>query len=139
MKEVQISDWMLSQLQQLQGVSPVSASILDRPEGQGDASPKRRYYVYIYSSSGVPFYVGKGSGARAMDHLHRDDFPPMEQVNVQFLGFEEEKDALRKEAELIALYGVQSNGGLLRNKVSTFREEVADADRCVQGNKRNSL
>lgn len=93
----------------------------------------RTYYVYALkdprTSPAAPFYVGKGTGTRAHDHLVRADATLKGQriqeieagghaVLVSRLVDElSEIQALRLEAELIAAFGTVASGGLLTNTV----------------------
>lgn len=91
------------------------------------------YYVYALkdprSSPAKPFYVGKGTGSRAYDHLVAPDRTrkysrirqildsgarPLVEILVEDLT---EAQALRLEAELIAAFGTEETGGLLTNAV----------------------
>ena len=91
------------------------------------------YYVYALkdprSSPANPFYIGKGTGSRAYDHLAKPDRTckyariqeilnagnkPLVHVLVENLS---EEDALRLEAELIAAFGTEETGGPLTNAV----------------------
>jgi uncharacterized protein len=91
------------------------------------------YYVYALkdprSSPARPFYVGKGTGSRAYDHLVTPDRTrkyarikeileagarPLIDILVEDLT---EAQALRLEAELISAFGTEDTGGLLTNSV----------------------
>ena len=91
------------------------------------------YYVYALkdprSSPAKPFYVGKGAGSRAYDHLITPDHTrkyarireiansgkrPLVDILVEDLT---EAQALRLEAELIAAFGTEETGGPLTNAV----------------------
>ena len=91
------------------------------------------YYVYARKdprlSPALPFYIGKGVGTRAYDHLVRpDDTAKGHRIqeirdsgkNVVVTKLVEdlsETQALRLEAELVAAFGVESAGGILTNAV----------------------
>lgn len=91
------------------------------------------YYVYALkdprTSPAKPFYVGKGTGSRAYDHLVKADrtrkYARIEQIIESgaqplvdvLLDDLTETQALRLEAELISAFGTESTGGLLTNSV----------------------
>lgn len=91
------------------------------------------YYVYALKdprhSPALAFYVGKGTGTRAYDHLVRpDDSRKGQRIKeITQNGHEvlvttlvdglTEPQALRVEAELIAAFGTEETGGLLTNTV----------------------
>ena len=74
------------------------------------------FYVYQYlDESGLPYYVGKGSGRRMhVDHKHVE-LPPKERRVIVKDGLSNE-DAKELEKELISKYGRKIDGGILENR-----------------------
>lgn len=91
------------------------------------------FYIYALkdptSTPAKPFYIGKGTGSRAFDHIARPDatkkwkriedikkkgLDPLVAIIADDLS---ESQALKLEAELISAFGVEDTGGLLTNAV----------------------
>lgn len=91
------------------------------------------FYVYAIKDPRAkqpkPFYVGKGAGSRAFDHLISPDGTrkykriqeilktgkkPIVDILIDDLT---EAQALKMEAELIAAFGTEASGGILTNSV----------------------
>lgn len=98
------------------------------------------FYVYALKDSrsrpAKPFYIGKGTGNRAWEHQAKIDDSPKGQV-IQAIFAEgldvlhtiiadnlTENQALKIEAELIAAFGIQSQGGMLTNKIKPNPENI---------------
>jgi hypothetical protein len=91
------------------------------------------FYVYALKDPRVspakPFYIGKGVGTRAWDHLLNIDQTPKGRriALIREAGYEvlvtilcedlTELQAIRLEAEMISSFGTEATGGMLTNSV----------------------
>lgn len=103
----------------------------DQDSNKNDVS--RAYYVYALfdprESPPRPFYIGKGVGERMHDHGREEgESSKLRRIRaIKAAGYEyfaqrlvtglSETDAYRVEMELIASFGLESNGGMLTNEV----------------------
>lgn len=102
--------------------------------------PQNPFYVYALKNTrqkpSKPFYIGKGTGNRAWEHQTQIDDSEKGNVirEIHSAGLKvlhtvmadnlTEEQALKIEAELIAAFGIRSQGGLLTNKVKPNPENV---------------
>ena len=81
---------------------------------------QNKYYVYLYlRKDGTPYYVGKGQGRRAYSKNHRVNVPKNKDKIVFVNTHLSEKNALKRETELILQYGRRDiKTGILENRTS---------------------
>lgn len=78
-----------------------------------------KYYVYQYiNEDGLPYYIGKGSGARIREYHSYTEVPPAERRIILKDGLSN-RDAYDMESNLIEFYGRKIDGGILDNKKLT--------------------
>jgi hypothetical protein len=111
------------------------------------------YYIYAIkdprTSPAKPFYIGKGTGSRAYDHLVSEDatrkYSRIREIVaagakpfIEILADDlTDQQALKLEAEMIAAFGTIESGGLLTNSVmpsgvSRKREALVLPTGCLE-------
>jgi hypothetical protein len=73
------------------------------------------FYVYQYvTESGIPYYIGKGSGRRIHRHHTKTELPPLDR-RIIIKDELTNEEAKQLEGELITRYGRKLDGGILDN------------------------
>ena len=75
-----------------------------------------KHYIYSYVEDGKPYYVGKGKGGRAYSIANHPPLPTIENIHI-IREFDDNITALIREWEMISLLQLESEGGMLVNKV----------------------
>lgn len=99
------------------------------------------FYVYALKDPrekpARPFYIGKGTGNRAWEHQANIDDSEKGKLIKEIIDAQHkvihtiisdnlsEQQALKIEAELIAAFGIRSQGGLLTNRVKPNPENIS--------------
>ena len=96
-------------------------------------------YVYGWFEDGVPYYIGKGVGQRAYSLNHSTKRPESkEDIIILSEGLSDER-ACEIETELIALFGREKDGGILRNKRGKGSNGLAGKSQTEEHKRKRSL
>jgi uncharacterized protein len=93
--------------------------------------PETAYYIYVLKDprTGKPFYIGKGTGIRAWEHIASADNTRkgrriaeiknegLEVIVSKLVDGLSELQALKLEAEFISGFGTEDTGGILTNSI----------------------